>query len=150
MRILLLALLVSFAPALHAQSPGDSVRLTLIAGPVVRGPLLERTREAWRVAQSASDATVIPARDVLRGEMRVVRTRRALRSQSMWYGLLIGAVAGYAVYKVEIDGQQGDPGLGGLLVLPLVGSGALTGGLVGYIVGSARQEIVWRQVPKLQ
>jgi hypothetical protein len=150
MRILLLALLVVVAPALRAQTLGDSVRLTLIAGPVVTGTLVERTREAWRLSQAAADAQVIPASDVLRGEMRVVRTRRALRSQSMWYGLIIGAVAGYAVYKVEVGSQSNDPGLAGLLVIPLVGSGAVVGGVAGYIVGSARQEIVWRQVPKLQ
>lgn len=146
MRILLLALLVSFTPPLRAQSPGDSVRLTLVTGPVVSGQLLERTREAWRLSQTE----LIPTSDVRRGEMRVVRTRRQLRSQSMWYGLILGAVAGYAVYKVEIDSQSNDPGLAGLLVIPLVGSGAVTGGLVGYIVGSARHEVVWRQVPKLQ
>lgn len=150
MRNLLLGLLLVAAPPLSAQAPGDSVRLTLVAGPVVAGPLLERTRDAWRLSRSASDAQLIAASDVRRGEMRVVRTRRKLRSRSMWYGLIIGSAVGYAVYHTEIASQSNDPGLAGLLVIPLVGSGAVAGGITGYIVGSVRQEVVWRQVPRLQ
>lgn len=133
------------APA-AAQAPGDSVRLYLVPEEVVVGGLIERTTDAWRIALQDRDPRLVPSGSVRRAEVRVVRTRRALRSTSMFRGMLIGAAAGVAVYATEIGSQPGDPGLGGMLIFPLAAGGAVYGAGIGWVVGSMLPEVKWQMV----
>lgn len=152
MRLALFSLLcgvfLSTAPlaSADAQAPGDSVRLFLVPEEVVVGGLLERTPEAWRVALPDRDPRLVPNASVRRAEVRVVRTRRELRSKSMFRGMLIGTAAMVAVYVTEIGNEPGDPGLAGMLIVPLAASGALYGAGVGWVVGSFLPEVKWQTV----
>lgn len=140
------ALLAAGRP-LAAQAPGDSVRLVLRDGPVVRGILMARTAEAWRLAVPQSDDQVIADADLRRRERQIVRSRSALRSQSMLIGMLTGGALMFATYQATIGAEPGDPGLGGLVVLPMVAVGVGGGGVAGLVVGSFRSERVWREIP---
>lgn len=129
-----------------AQAPGDSVRLTLFSSQTVTGGFLERSAERWRLSSATGDARLVPATEVRRAERQVTRTRSQLRSKSMFTGMLIGAAAGFAVYATEIGNQASDPGLGGMLVLPLTAGGAVHGAGIGWVVGSMRPRTVWREL----
>jgi hypothetical protein len=83
---------------------------------------------------------------VRRAELRVVRTRRALRSKSMFRGMLIGAAAGVLVYATEVDSQAGETGLGGILLIPMMAGGAVYGAGIGWVVGSMLPEVKWTAV----
>lgn len=145
---LLCGLLLCAAPVAPAvaQAPGDSVRLFLVPEEVVVGGLIERTPDAWRIALQDRDPRLVPSASVRRAELRVVRTRRELRSKGMFRGMLIGAAAGLALYATEIGSQPGEPGLGGLLIFPLAAGGAAYGGGIGWVVGSMLPEVKWQTV----
>lgn len=141
------ALITGFvsAPA-AAQAPGDSVRLTLISSETVTGGFLERSAERWRLSSATGDARLVPVTDVRRAERQVLRTRSQLRSKGMFTGMLVGAVAGVVLYSTEIGSQSSDPGLAGMLVIPLTAAGAVYGAGIGWVVGSMRPLVVWRAV----
>ena len=145
---LLCGVLLGAAPlaSAAAQAPGDSVRLFLLPEEVVVGGFIERTPEAWRLALQDRDPRLVPNASVRRAEVRVVRTRRELRSKSMFRGMLIGAAAGVAVYVTEIGNEPGDPGLGGMLIFPLAAGGAVYGAGIGWVVGSMLPEVKWQTV----
>lgn len=142
-----LALITGFvaAPA-AAQAPGDSVRLTLISSETVTGGFLERSAESWRLSSATGDARLVPVTEVRRAERQVLRTRSQLRSKGMFTGMLVGAVAGVVLYSTEIGSQSSDPGLAGMLVIPLTAAGAVYGAGIGWVVGSMRPLVVWRAV----
>lgn len=144
---LLSGLLLSSAPlaSAAAQAPGDTVRLHLLPEEVVVGGFLERTQEAWRLALPNRDPRLIPTASVRRAEVRVVRTRRALRSKSMFRGMLIGATTLVVVFLTEVDGAAGDP-LGRLLLVPIAAGGAIYGAGIGWVVGSLLPEVKWTAV----
>jgi hypothetical protein len=114
---------------------------------VLRGILMQRTPSEWRLAVPQSADRVVLDADLFRREVQITRDRRKLRSQSMLLGMLIGSAAMIAAYNVSIAGEAGDPGLAGLLVIPLTVAGAAGGGAVGYVVGSSRPERTWREIP---
>lgn len=143
----LLLAATSLAPApLAAQAPGDSVRLYLVPEELVVGGFVARTADAWQLSVRDRDPRLIPAASVRRAERRVVRTRRELRSKSIFRGMLIGAAAGLVLYSTEIGSQSSDPGLGGLLIIPLTAAGAIYGGGIGWVVGSMLPEVKWQAV----
>jgi hypothetical protein len=138
-----LLLYIPLAPA-AAQTPGDSVRLFLLPEEVVVGSFLERSPEVWRLALRDRDPRLVPTASVRRAEVRIVRTRRALRSTSMFRGMLIGAGTGALVYLAEVGRDEADAGLGGILLIPMVGGGAVYGAGLGWVVGSLLPEVIWR------
>jgi hypothetical protein len=144
--VLLFGLVLVTSP-LAAQVPGDSVKLFLVPPDVVVGSFIERTPDAWRVALQDRDTRLVPTTSVRRAEVQVVRTRHALRRTSMIRGLLTGAAAGFILYTVEIGRQPGEPGLAGLLLLPITAAGATYGAGIGWIVGSVLPEVQWQSVP---
>lgn len=119
---------------------------SLLPEEVVVGGLIERTPEAWRLALQDRDPRLVPTASVRRAEVRVVRTRRALRSKSMFRGMLIGTAAMVAVYVTEIGNEPGDAGLGGLLLVPMAVGGAVYGAGIGWVVGSFLPEVKWQTV----
>jgi hypothetical protein len=129
-----------------AQAPGDSVRLTLTPTETVLGTFVSRTPDAWQLSVREQDARLIPAASVRRAEQRVLRSRRELRSKSVFRGMLIGAAAGVVLFATEVGREPGDPGLGGLLLVPVVGGGALYGAGVGWVVGSMLPEVAWKPI----
>lgn len=151
MRIrLLIALLLLLSPAprgIEAQAVGDSLQLTLMSRERIVGDFLGRSAEGWRLGGGGGDARLVPADDVWRAELRVIRTRRELRSRSMFVGMLLGTAAGVAVYASSIGSISGDPGLGGMLIFPMAAGGAIYGAGIGWIVGSARPLETWREIP---
>lgn len=75
-----------------------------------------------------------------------MRTRRELRSKCIFRGMLIGAATGVVLYATEIGNQPGEPGLGGLLLVPLTAASAVYGAGIGWVVGSMLPEVKWRAV----
>lgn len=143
----LVALLLGACAAVTgAQAPGDSVRLTLSPSGTVTGGFLERTDARWRLSAPSGDTIVVPTAEVRRAERQVLRSRSQLRSRGMFTGMLVGAVAGAVLYSTEIGSQSSDPGLAGMLVVPLTAAGAVYGAGFGWVVGSMRPLVVWRDV----
>jgi hypothetical protein len=122
---------------IKAIPPGDEVAVKIRNGQTLKGPLISVSDTVLTIARG-KNTTDISRVDAL----KVYRTTQKSATKSTMIGLGIGAGVGVAALGAAAAGGSADAGdyaLGALLI------GGITGGigaLIGYLIGSRKQQVL--------
>jgi hypothetical protein len=122
---------------IKAIPPGDEVAVKIRNGQTLKGPLISVSDTVLTIARG-KNTTDISRADAL----KVYRTTQKSATKSTMIGLGVGAGVGAAALGAAAAGSSADAGDYALGVLFIGGITGGIGALIGYLIGSRKQQIL--------